>query len=67
MHNMFEQLLPAAIMGIGGFVVWFLKGLGSSVNELNSKMAIYVEKVTKIVEHLEDHEERIRVLEDVRH
>lgn len=64
MHELLNQLVPASIMGLGGFAVWFLKALGVSVRELNEKMAIYIEKVTKIVEHLEDHEQRIRQLEN---
>lgn len=61
--DVLEQLVQPAIIAVCGFIAWFLKGLGATVAELNGKMAVYVEKVTVIVEHLEDHEGRIRQLE----
>ncbi len=63
MHEMLDQLVQPSILGVCGFIVWFLKSLATSVKTLNEAMAVYVEKVTKIVEHLEDHEDRIRRLE----
>lgn len=63
MQGLLEQLIQPAIIGIFGFMAWFLKGLGASVRELNERMAVYVEKVTTIVSHLEDHEDRLRKLE----
>lgn len=63
MLAMLDQLAQPAIIAVFGFIAWFLKGLGASVQELNEQMAVYVERVTMILEHLEDHEARIRKLE----
>lgn len=64
MPEVISQLLAPAIIGICGLFVWFMKRLTASVTELNQQMAVFVERVTVIVEHLEDHETRIRRLED---
>jgi hypothetical protein len=58
-----SQLIPTAIIGVCGFVVWFLKKLGTSVDILNHQMAVYVERVTMILDHIEDHESRLRRIE----
>lgn len=64
MQEILSELIQPAIIGIFGFIAWFMKGLAASVRELNERMAVYIERVTMIVEHLEDHEGRLRRLEN---
>jgi hypothetical protein len=65
-HEWFvDNVVPGVTLAVGGFVVTFLKRLGTSIVELNMKMAVFVEKITAIAEHVEDHEVRLREIESM--
>lgn len=58
-----DTLFPAAIIGVAGLVVWFLKQIHKDLSQLNVKIAIFGERVNKIDSEVDDHESRIRSLE----
>ncbi len=62
-HDVLSQLVLPAILGATGFVVWYLKALGADIRDLTERAAVYVEKVSQVVIHIDDHEDRIRHLE----
>jgi len=66
MQEVLNQLVLPAIIGCAGFVVWYLKALGEDVRDLTERAAVYVEKVSQVVIHIEDHEDRLRQLENDR-
>jgi hypothetical protein len=63
LNEFLTHLIEPAVIGVAGFIAWFLRHLGQSVDRLNNSMSIYIERVTTIVEAVDDHEDRLRKVE----
>ena len=64
MNDVLTHLLEASIVGGSGLIIWFLKHLAKSIDDLNLKMGVYIERVTRVIESVDDHENRMRKLEN---
>ena len=63
LNDLLNKLVEPAVIGVCSYIVWFLRHLGQSVDKLNSSMGVYIERVTTIIENVDDHEERLRKVE----
>jgi hypothetical protein len=68
MHRMnfdhfIDKVLWAMMIAIGGYGASKIEAATSSINDLNSKMSVIIEKIAYQSKYVEDHESRIRNLE----
>ncbi len=62
-NQLLEQLVAPAVLGVCSFIVWYLRDLGGAVKLLSERVAVTLEKLSTIAEHLDDHEGRLRNME----
>ena len=58
-----DKIMWGLMISIAGYGASQIQSATSSINELNSKMSVMIEKIAYQSKNVEDHELRIRALE----
>lgn len=59
-----DKAFWALMIAIAGYGVAQIQAAAGSINELNAKMAVVIERITNQQQNIFDHENRLRKLED---
>ncbi len=60
----FDKLLWVLMIFVGGYVGAQIQSASTGIGELNQKMAVVISKMDSATKSIDDHEIRIRVLEE---
>jgi hypothetical protein len=62
-ENLVQMIFQIAVTSVSGIGIKFLYDLKKSINELNVKVAVVIEKVSNHEKQIDEHAERISSLE----